>query len=149
MVMYLHKQKTFISACETPSASNKLYLILASRNMTNGLSHKRYTAGKGAKINLEYLCCCTKSYTIVKSSQELLASSEVCVFLLPTPAQLQHLFLTCCNKLFSIIQNLVKCPRWDIRTDPINSTSRTAQHSILGKSTALCTVTLPSNSYTN
>lgn len=55
--MYLYKQKARISACEAPSASNKLlYLILASRNMNNGLSHKRYTAGGGAKINLEYLC---------------------------------------------------------------------------------------------
>lgn len=55
--MHLYKQKSLISACEAPSASNKLlYLVLASRNVNNGLSHKSYTAGGGAKINLEYLC---------------------------------------------------------------------------------------------
>lgn len=55
--MYLNEQKARISACEAPSASNKLlYLILAFRKVNDGLSHNRYTGGGGAKINLEYLC---------------------------------------------------------------------------------------------
>jgi len=80
---------------------------MASRNANNGLSHKRYTAAAGAKINPEYLCLL---YQVLHNHYEFPGTDSpgrLCLTSPYTCPKPHHLFRHAVTNRFSTAQKLL------------------------------------------